>query len=111
MSRTIRFFKAGGPEVLQFIDTTVPAPGAREVRIKVKAIGINRAESMWRNDKYIEPVKFPAGLGYEASGIVDAVGKDVKGIEVGEPVDMIPSFSMNEYFTYGEVIIAPDYAV
>jgi NADPH:quinone reductase-like Zn-dependent oxidoreductase len=111
MSRTIKIAKAGGPEVLEFIEAPVRAPGPHEVRISVKAIGINRAESMWRQDKYIEPVKFPAGLGYEASGIVDSVGKDVKGIEVGEAVDMIPSFSMNQYFTYGEVIIAPDYAV
>jgi NADPH:quinone reductase-like Zn-dependent oxidoreductase len=111
MSRTIQFTKAGGPEVLQFIETTVPAPGAHEVRIKVKAIGVNRAESMWRNDKYIEPVKFPAGLGYEASGIVDAVGAEVAGFKPGAEVDLIPSFSMNDYHTYGEVILAPDYAV
>jgi len=111
MSRTIRFFKAGGPEVLQFVDTTVPAPGAREVRIKVKAIGINRAESMWRNDKYIELVKFPAGLGYEASGIVDAVGTEVAGFKSGDEVDLMPPFSMNDYHTYGEVILAPDHAV
>jgi NADPH:quinone reductase-like Zn-dependent oxidoreductase len=111
MSRTIKIARAGGPDVLEFIEAPVRAPGAHEVRINVKAIGINRAESMWRQDKYIEPVKFPAGLGYEASGIVDSVGKDVKGIEVGETVDVIPSFSMNAYFTYGEVIIAPDYAV
>jgi NADPH:quinone reductase-like Zn-dependent oxidoreductase len=62
MSRTIKFAKAGGPEVLEFIEAQVPAPGPHEVRIAVKAIGINRAESMWRNDKYIEPVKFPAGI-------------------------------------------------
>lgn len=46
MSRTVKFAKAGGPDVLQFIETHVPAPGPREVRIKVKAIGINRVESM-----------------------------------------------------------------
>jgi NADPH:quinone reductase-like Zn-dependent oxidoreductase len=111
MSRTIKIAKAGGPEVLEFIETQVGSPGPGEVRINVKAIGINRAESMWRSDKYIEPVKFPAGLGYEAAGIVDAIGKEVKGVAVGDAVNVIPSFSMNEYFTYGEVIIAPAYAV
>ena len=75
MARIIKFAKAGGPEVLEFIETEVPAPAASDVRIRVKAIGINRAESMWRNDAYIEPVKFPAGLGYEAAGIVDAAGQ------------------------------------
>ena len=96
MSRTIKFAKAGGPEVLEFVNQEVPAPGPAEVRIKVKAIGINRAESMWRNDKYIErPATYPAGLGYEAAGIVDAVGRDVTGVAVGDIVSTIPAFSMN----------------
>ena len=111
MSRTIKFAKAGGPEVLEFVEVQVPAPGPNEVRIKVKAIGINRAEAMWRVDDYIEPVKFPAGLGYEAAGIVDAVGHDVSAIAVGDDVNVIPSFSMNDYATYGEVILVPDHAV
>jgi NADPH:quinone reductase-like Zn-dependent oxidoreductase len=111
MSRTIRFAKTGGPEVLEFIEEQVPPPGPREVRIKVKAIGINRAESMWRNDKYIEPVKFPAGLGYDAAGVVDAVGDDVTDFTAGDVVSTIPAFSMNQYSTYGEVILIPDYAV
>jgi len=111
MSRTIKFTQAGGPEVLEFIETQVPAPGPHEVRIKVKAIGINRAESMWRSDKYVEPVKFPAGLGYEAAGVVDAVGKDVTDFAAGDTVSTIPAFSLNRYFTYGEVILAPVHAV
>ena len=111
MSRIIKFAKAGGPEVLDFIETEIPAPGPSEVRIRVKAIGINRAESMWRKDDYIEPVTFPARLGYEAAGIVDAVGKDVTGIKVGDDVNVMPSFSQNQYGTYGEVVIVPDYAV
>ena len=112
MSRTIKFAKAGGPEVLEFVNKEVAAPGLAEVRIKVKAIGINRAESMWRNDKYIEtPVTYPAGLGYEAAGTVDAVGRDVTSVAVGDTVSTIPAFSMNQYFTYGEVILVPNYAV
>ncbi|MDW3686865.1 zinc-dependent alcohol dehydrogenase family protein [Cupriavidus sp. CV2] len=111
MSRIIKFAKSGGPEVLEFIETQVRAPGPDEVRIKVKAIGINRAESMWRNDAYIEPVKYPAGLGYEAAGIVDAVGDGVTDFAPGDAVDVIPSFSMNQYFTYGEVVVVPAYAV
>src|SRR4030081_2723678 len=111
MSRTIKFAKAGGPEVLEFIDEDVPAPGPHEIRIKVKAIGINRAESMWRNDKYVESPIFPAGLGYEAAGVVDAMGKDVADFAVGDAVSTIPAFSLNQYSTYGEVILAPDHAV
>ncbi len=111
MSRSIKFAKAGGPEVLQFVENEVLPPGPNEIRLRVKAIGLNRAESMWRKDEYIEPVKFPAGLGYEAAGVVDAVGKNVNGIVVGDAVSVLPSFSQNDYHTYGEVILVPDYSV
>jgi NADPH:quinone reductase-like Zn-dependent oxidoreductase len=111
MSRTIKFAKAGGPEVLEFIDEQVAEPAPHEVRIKVKAIGLNRAEVMWRNDAYIEPVKFPAGLGYEIAGIIDAVGKEVTGLAVGDVVSTIPAFSMNNYAAYGEVVLMPDHVV
>ena len=111
MSRSIKFAKAGGPDVLEFVETAVPVPGPAEVRIKVNAIGINRAEAMWRIDDYVEPVKFPAGLGYEAVGIVDAVGEGVSDFAAGDEVNVIPSFSMNDYATYGEIIIVPAHAV
>src|SRR5260370_32930169 len=107
MSRTVRFAKAGGPEVLEFINKEVATPGPAEVRIKVKAIGLNRAESMWRNDKYIVPVRYPASLGYEAAGIVDAVGKDLTGLAVGEAVSTTPAFSLNQYGTYAEALLLP----
>jgi NADPH:quinone reductase-like Zn-dependent oxidoreductase len=48
---------------------------------------------MWRNDKFIRnnnPANFPAGLGYDAAGIVDAVGKDVTGFALGDAVSCIP---------------------
>ena len=111
MSRVVEFAKAGGPEVLTFKNVDVPQAGPGQVRIRVKAIGINRAESMWRHNQYIEPVKFPARLGYEAVGTVDSVGRDVTTIAVDDEVNVIPSFSMNQYGMYGEVVLAPIHAV
>ena len=66
MSRTIKFSRPGAPGVLEFIETQVPAPAPTEVRIKVKAIGLNRAESMWRHGEYIELANLPARLGYDS---------------------------------------------
>src|SRR5258706_9059105 len=111
MSRVIDFSEAGGPEVLKFKNVDIPEAGPGQLRIRVKAIGLNRAESMWREDKYIEPVNFPARLGYEAVGTVDSIGKDITTIAVGDEVNTIPSFSMNQYGMYGEVVLAPIHAV
>ncbi len=107
MSRIVEFTAYGAPEVLTFKNVPVPSPGAGEIRIRVKAIGLNRAESMWRHGAYIEPVNLPARLGYEAAGTVDALGEGVKGFAIGAPVAVVPGFSMNQYATYGEQVIVP----
>ena len=111
MSRVVRFNEAGPPEVLRLVDLDIPRPGKGEVRIRVKAIGLNRAEAMFRAGQYLEQPKFPAGLGYEAAGEIDEVGEGVEGFAVGDAVSTIPAFSMNQYGVYGELILAPAYAV
>ena len=66
MARVVRFHKTGGPEVLKVEQLDVPPPGKGEVQIRVKALGLNRAESMFRKGEYIEQPDFPARIGYEA---------------------------------------------
>jgi len=111
MSRKVQFHKAGGPEVLKIEDVTVPEPKADEVRIKVKALGLNRAESMYRAGAYLIQPVFPAQLGYEASGTVEAVGSNVTDLAPGDAVSVIPAFSFLDYGTYGESILVPARAV
>lgn len=74
MPRVVRFHEIGGPEVLKFEDVPSPQPGRGEVRLKVQAIGLNRAESMFCRGHYVYPPNLSAGLGYEAAGVVEAVG-------------------------------------
>jgi hypothetical protein len=62
MSKAVRFYEAGGPEVLKLVDVEVPRPNQGEVRIRVKAIGLNRAEAMYRSGSYIQQPVFPAQL-------------------------------------------------
>ncbi|RKP53445.1 zinc-dependent alcohol dehydrogenase family protein [Pararobbsia silviterrae] len=111
MPRIVRFTQYGEPEVLEFVEIDAPEPGPDEVRIRVKAIGLNRAESMWRRGDYVEPVKLPARLGYESAGIVEAIGQNVRHVAPGDAVSTVPAFSMNDYGMYGEVVIAPQHAV
>ncbi|MDW6058863.1 alcohol dehydrogenase catalytic domain-containing protein [Streptomyces sp. FXJ1.4098] len=81
MARTVRFHEYGGPEVLRLEDVQVGDPGPGELSIRVDAIGLNRAEALFRGGHYIEPVKeFPARLGAEAAGVVEAVGAQVTGL-------------------------------
>ncbi len=112
MARTVRFHDVGGPEVLRLEDVEVGEPGPGELRVRVDAIGLNRAEVMFRSGYYIEPVKeFPARLGYEAAGVVEAVGVGVAGFEIGQAISVVPAFSQNDYGVYAERAIVPASAV
>ncbi|PLZ01385.1 NADPH:quinone reductase [Burkholderia sp. WAC0059] len=111
MARVVRFHQTGGPEVLQVEQIEVPPPGKGEVQIAVKAVGLNRAESMFRSGQYLEDPKLPARLGYEAAGTVAAVGPDVSGIAVGDAVSVVPAFSLNAYGMYADTVNAPAHAV
>lgn len=111
MARVVRFHKTGGPEVLRIEDLEVPPPAKGEVQISVKALGLNRAESMFRSGQYLEDPRLPARLGYEAAGTVAAVGPGVQGFKVGDAVSTIPSFSLNQYGLYGDLANAPVHAV
>jgi NADPH:quinone reductase-like Zn-dependent oxidoreductase len=66
---------------------------------------------MFRSGQYLEVPKLPARLGYEAAGTVAAIGPGVQGFKIGDPVSVIPSFSLNAYGLYGELANAPAHAV
>ncbi|GHC39988.1 zinc-dependent alcohol dehydrogenase family protein [Streptomyces cinnamoneus] len=108
MARTVQFHETGGPEVLRLEDLETGEPGPGEVRIRVDAIGVNRAEALFRSGQYIEPVKhLPARLGNEAAGVIEAVGPEVTGFEKGQAVSVIPNFSHNDYGVYAERAVVP----
>lgn len=111
MPKIVRFHATGDAEVLRLEDLPLAEPGDGEVRLKVEAIGLNRAEVMFRRGQYLENPDLPSRLGYEAAGVVDAVGPDAGGVRIGERVSTIPSFAMGKYGVYGESAIVPAYAV
>ncbi|MCG5215790.1 zinc-dependent alcohol dehydrogenase family protein [Streptosporangium sp. KLBMP 9127] len=108
MARTVRFHEIGGPEVMRLEDLEPGEPGPGEVRIRVDAIGVNRAEALFRSGQYIESVKqLPARLGSEAAGVIEAVGPEVTGFEKGQAISVVPNFSQNDYGVYAEQSIVP----
>ncbi|MET3496662.1 zinc-dependent alcohol dehydrogenase family protein [Variovorax boronicumulans] len=107
MGKTVRFHAFGGADVLKVEQAATPAPGPGEVRIAVQAIGLNRADALWRQKLYIEDATLPAGLGNEAAGVVEAVGAGVAGLSTGDRVAVLPGAGQGRYPTYGERILFP----
>lgn len=82
--KAIRIERNGGPEVLQWASVDLPAPQEKEVTIRQKAVGLNFIDIYFRNGLYSNPL--PHGLGFEAAGIVEAVGSGVTHLKVGDRV-------------------------
>jgi NADPH:quinone reductase-like Zn-dependent oxidoreductase len=111
MAKIVRFHQFGSADVLELEDVTMPEPADGEVRIRVEALGLNRAEVVFRQGKYLESPILPSKIGYEAAGTIDAVGSGVTGFKEGDRVSTVPAFSMTKYGVYGEVAIVPARAV
>ena len=107
MARIVRIHEYGDASVLKLEQLEVPAPAADEVQIEVKAIGLNRAEVMFRNHAYLQEAEFPSRLGYEAAGVVKAVGSAVSGLAIGDAVGLIPPLDIARWGTYGELANVP----
>src|SRR5690606_37628315 len=84
MSGVMRFSRCGGPEVLEWVDEQTPSPAPGEVQIRQRAIGLNFIDIYFRNGLY--PAALPSGLGFEAAGVVTALGEGVEHLRVGDRV-------------------------
>lgn len=107
MAKIVRFHETGDASVLRVEELPVQEPGEGEVRLRVKAIGLNRAEVSFREGKYLVAPQLPSKLGYEASGVVEAVGPGVDAALVGQVRSTVPAFAADRYGVYGEVAIVP----
>lgn len=85
MAKAIRVSGAGGPENMRFEDVEVPAPGKGEAAVKHTAVGVNFIDVYYRTGLYPAP-QTPFGLGFEAAGVVTAIGEGVTEVAVGDRV-------------------------
>jgi len=86
--KAVSFAEFGGPNVLHLVDVTEPHAGPGQVRIAVRAAGVNAVDWRIREGQFQQtrPIELPAGVGLDASGVVDEVGEGVDGVEVGDHV-------------------------
>jgi len=107
MAKVIRVHELGGPEVLRIEDLDVGDPGPGEVRIKVEAVGLNRAEAMYRAGRYPVKPQLPTLIGYEGVGTIEAVGQGVAEYREGDRVCVLPMIQQGQYGIWGEQAIVP----
>ncbi len=100
--RALVLTEAGPPEVLKVQDHPDPVPGAGEVRVAVRAAGVNFAELMARMGIYPDAPKPPCVLGYEVAGEVESLGEAVEGVSVGDRV-----ITGTRFGGYAELVVAP----
>ncbi len=101
MSKAIQIEQYGGPEALKLVEVDVPPPGPGEVRIRQYAVGLNFIDIYSRSGLYKSAL--PTGLGYEAAGVVDAVGAKVRHLKAGDRV----AYGQSPLGAYAEVRNVP----
>ncbi|MBZ4318974.1 zinc-dependent alcohol dehydrogenase family protein [Streptomyces huiliensis] len=109
-ARTVLFDEVGGPDVLRIEEVELGAPGSGEVRVRVEAVGLNRAEALFRAGAYYYQPDLPASrIGAEAAGVVEAVGPEVEGFAAGDPVSVLVTATggMSPYGVYAERVNVP----
>ncbi|MEW1926267.1 NADP-dependent oxidoreductase [Streptomyces sp. NPDC088360] len=86
--KKVSFAEFGGPDVLQLLDAEEPHAGPGQVRIAVRAAGVNPVDWRVREGQVLgaHPIELPSGVGLDAAGVVDEVGEGVEGIKVGDHV-------------------------
>jgi NADPH2:quinone reductase len=107
MAKAIRVGATGGPELMAFEEVDLPAPGEGEVALRHTAVGVNFIDVYYRTGAYTAP-ETPFGLGFEAAGVVSAVGKGVSGLREGDRV-AYASGPLGAYAT--ERVIAAEHLV
>jgi NADPH:quinone reductase-like Zn-dependent oxidoreductase len=107
MAKVVMLHQLGEPEVLQIEDIEIGPPGEGDVRIRVQAIGLNRSEAMFRAGRYPVQPQLPTRIGYEASGVIEAVGNGVDGWKAGDSICVMPNFRLGTYGVWGEQAIVP----
>lgn len=90
--KAIRVSRFGGPEVLQYVDVPIPEPGPGQVRIAVRAAGVNPVDIGNRADGTWAGIGLPWTPGYDVAGVIDAVGAEVAGVPVGTRVMAMTDF-------------------
>lgn len=107
MSKVVRIHEQGPPAALRIENLEVGEPGAGELRVRIEAIGLNRSEAAFRAGQYPVKPKFPTPMGYEAAGVLEALGPDVRDFKVGDRVCVLPTYRLGEYGVYAERAIVP----
>jgi NADPH2:quinone reductase len=110
MMRAIIVERTGGLDALQQVAVPIPEPGPGELRIEVAFAAANWSDIQKRQGVYPDPVRYPAILGAEVSGIVSAVGPGVHGLSTGQRVAALCGARLLGGYA-DEVVVPADYVL
>lgn len=102
--RAVQISRFGGPEVFEVVEVPTPVSATGQLLVRLRAIGVNLADTLTRMDRYAVTPPLPAILGAEAAGVVETVGAGVDGFSVGQRV-AVPLFVSNSLGAYAEFAV------
>lgn len=107
MTKIVKFSNYGGPDVLALETETLNDPGPGEVRVRMLALALNRANTLFREGTYLYDATFPSRTGTEGVGTIESIGANVRGWEVGHRVNLLPPENESAEGYAAEYIIVP----
>ena len=108
MPRVVVFDEFGGPDVMHVVEEPAVEPAAGEVRVRIEAFAVNPLDQMMRSGASPAPIPLPhARLGVEGTGVIDALGPGVTGLETGDPVILTAIPDANVRGSYAEYTTVP----
>ena len=94
--KAVQMSRFGGPEVFEIVDVPTPRPGPGQALVRVRAAGVNFADTLMRQNRYALTPELPAVLGHEVAGVIEALGDGVRDLSVGDRV-VAPLFAAGRF--------------
>lgn len=111
MTKVARFHKAEGPDHLRIEEEDIGQPSKGEVRVSMRAAGLNRSEWLFMHGQYLEQPNPPSRIGTEGAGVVESIGEGVSNVKQGDEVCICPTYSCSDYGVIAESAIVPAHAL
>lgn len=110
-TRKVKFNRTGNHKVLEMVNEPIPEPEENEIVVQMKTFGLNRAEQLFYEGRYLDTPEPPNPIGVEGAGIIYSMGGESDVLKRGDRVSILPAFDFSEYGIMGDYAVVPKNAV